>query len=94
MIQLPFKIECVKCKFILYDGPVIKSPYDIIKSFEGRCPKCGRYSRPVGHNFSGNDYIGMMYQSSNYFCGNCRLNFPVLVDELCFKCLDEEAEKV
>jgi len=37
---LPQKIVCRSCKEILYEGELLKSPQDIIKKFEGKCPKC------------------------------------------------------
>jgi hypothetical protein len=37
---LPQKIVCKSCKEVLYEGELLKSPQDIIKKFEGKCPKC------------------------------------------------------
>lgn len=38
--RLPQKIICATCKEVLYEGELLKSPQDVIKKFEGRCPKC------------------------------------------------------
>jgi len=37
---LPQKIVCASCKEVLYEGELLKSPQDVIKKYEGRCPKC------------------------------------------------------
>ncbi|MGD0804416.1 MAG: hypothetical protein ABSA11_10130 [Candidatus Bathyarchaeia archaeon] len=37
---MPQKIVCKSCKEILYEGDLLKSPQDIIKKYEGKCPKC------------------------------------------------------
>ncbi|MCX6649256.1 MAG: hypothetical protein NTV61_07700 [Candidatus Bathyarchaeota archaeon] len=37
---MPQKIVCKSCKEVLYEGELLKSPQDIIKKFEGKCPKC------------------------------------------------------
>lgn len=37
---MPQKIICATCKEVLYEGELLKSPQDVIKKFEGRCPKC------------------------------------------------------
>lgn len=39
---MPQKIICSKCKEILYEGDLLKSPQDTIKKFEGVCPQCGK----------------------------------------------------
>ena len=33
---------CSECSYLLYEGDILKSPQDIIKKFDGRCPKCNR----------------------------------------------------
>ncbi|MDP2901289.1 MAG: hypothetical protein Q8O47_10020 [Candidatus Bathyarchaeota archaeon] len=40
MDRLPQKIVCASCKEVLYEGELLKSPQDVIKKYEGRCPKC------------------------------------------------------
>jgi hypothetical protein len=37
---LPQKIVCKSCKEVLYEGELLKSPQDVIKKYEGKCPKC------------------------------------------------------
>ena len=37
---MPQKIVCKSCKEILYEGDLLKSPQDVIKKYEGKCPKC------------------------------------------------------
>jgi hypothetical protein len=39
---LPQRILCSKCQEVLYEGDLLKSPQDVIKKFEGKCPKCGK----------------------------------------------------
>jgi phage FluMu protein Com len=39
---MPQKILCRKCNEVLYEGDLLKSPQDIIKKFEGKCPVCGK----------------------------------------------------
>jgi NAD-dependent SIR2 family protein deacetylase len=38
--ELPQKIVCKSCKEVLYEGDLLKSPQDVIKKYEGKCPKC------------------------------------------------------
>ena len=59
------------------------------KKFAQHCPECGRYMKIEGHNFRGNDYLGMEYNNSEYFCGHCRLHVPMILSELAFKFLKE-----
>jgi len=40
-ITVPQKVICKNCGEILYEGDLLKSPQDVIKKFEGKCPKCG-----------------------------------------------------
>jgi len=42
---LPQRIVCSSCKEVLYEGELFKSPQDIIKKYEGRCPKCKKELR-------------------------------------------------
>ncbi|MCW4050572.1 MAG: endonuclease Q family protein [Candidatus Bathyarchaeota archaeon] len=37
---MPQKINCRECGEVLYEGDLLKSPQDVIKKFEGVCPKC------------------------------------------------------
>ena len=40
--NMPQRMLCSKCKEVLYEGDLLKSPQDIIKKFEGKCPKCSK----------------------------------------------------
>jgi hypothetical protein len=39
---MPQQIICSGCGYILYEGEVIKSPYEIMRKFNSRCPRCNR----------------------------------------------------
>ena len=39
---MPQRILCSQCGEVLYEGDLLKSPQDVIKKFEGKCPKCGK----------------------------------------------------
>lgn len=39
---MPQRILCSKCGEVLYEGDLLKSPQDVIKKFEGKCPNCGK----------------------------------------------------
>jgi len=39
---MPQEIVCSRCGYVLYKGDVLKPPQDIIRKYNGRCPKCGR----------------------------------------------------
>jgi hypothetical protein len=39
---LPLKVTCAECNHMLYEGDILKSPQDIIKKFDGLCPRCNR----------------------------------------------------
>ncbi|MCZ2855845.1 MAG: hypothetical protein O2U62_01995 [Candidatus Bathyarchaeota archaeon] len=39
---MPQRIRCAKCRGILYEDKELKSPYEIIETYSGRCPKCNR----------------------------------------------------
>lgn len=39
---MPQRVVCSECSNILYEGDILKSPQDIVKKFDGRCPNCGR----------------------------------------------------
>lgn len=41
-VDLPQRVTCSECNQVLYEGDILKSPQDIIKKFDGRCPKCNR----------------------------------------------------
>jgi hypothetical protein len=37
---MPLIIICKECNEVLYQGDLLKSPQDVIKKFERRCPGC------------------------------------------------------
>jgi len=39
---MPQRILCKNCDEVLYEGDLLKSPQDVIKKFDGKCPKCGK----------------------------------------------------
>ena len=39
---VPQRVICQKCGFILYDGVELKPPDEIIQSYDGKCPNCGK----------------------------------------------------
>lgn len=39
---MPQRILCKECSEVLYEGDLLKSPQDVIKKFEGKCPACGK----------------------------------------------------
>jgi len=39
---MPQRMLCSECKEVLYEGDLLKSPQDIIKKFEGKCPECSK----------------------------------------------------
>ncbi len=39
---MPQRILCRKCDEVLYEGDLLKSPQDVIKKFDGKCPACGQ----------------------------------------------------
>lgn len=39
---MPQRVVCQGCGHVLYDGPEIKPPDEIIHEHEGKCPKCNK----------------------------------------------------
>jgi len=39
---MPQRVTCHECGHVLYEGPELKPPDEILHSFDGKCPKCGR----------------------------------------------------
>ena len=44
---LPQRIHCEKCGRVLYESFELKSPFEIIELYEGKCPRCDRKLSPV-----------------------------------------------
>ena len=42
----PQTVECSKCGKVLYEGQVLKPIDQIIKSYKGKCPSCGKLLGP------------------------------------------------
>ena len=40
--MVPLRAVCNKCDAVLYEGIEIKASSEIVLSYDGRCPKCGR----------------------------------------------------
>ena len=49
---MPQRILCKECDEVLYEGDLLKSPQDLIKKFDGKCPACGKdlFFRPDAVN--------------------------------------------
>ncbi len=39
---MPQQVKCNKCGTLLYRGEELKSPEEILQTYNGKCPKCGR----------------------------------------------------
>lgn len=39
---MPQEVTCDKCGEVLYKGPELKPPDEIIQKHNGKCPKCGK----------------------------------------------------
>ena len=40
--MVPLLVICHECGAILYEGEELKPPYEIIESYDGKCPNCGK----------------------------------------------------
>jgi hypothetical protein len=40
--MMPQKVICEACGEILYSDIDLKPPEELIRNFEGKCPKCGK----------------------------------------------------
>jgi RNase P subunit RPR2 len=40
--NMPQRVICHGCNHILYEGAELKPPDEIIRQYEGKCPKCGK----------------------------------------------------
>jgi len=45
-ISMPQRVICSECAHVLYESNIeiniLRSPQDIAKKYEGRCPSCGK----------------------------------------------------
>lgn len=39
---MPQEIVCSGCGYVLFKGEILKSPQDIVRKYEGKCPKCSK----------------------------------------------------
>ncbi|HTY75543.1 MAG TPA: hypothetical protein VMD05_08260 [Candidatus Nanoarchaeia archaeon] len=39
---MPQRVLCHECKHVLYEGPELRPPDEIIHQYDGKCPKCSR----------------------------------------------------
>ena len=39
---MPQRVICHGCNYVLYEGPDLKPPDEILQSYNGKCPKCGK----------------------------------------------------
>ncbi|MCW4006931.1 MAG: hypothetical protein NWF04_10140 [Candidatus Bathyarchaeota archaeon] len=39
---MPQRVICNDCSFLLYEGPELKPPDEIIHKHGGKCPRCGK----------------------------------------------------
>jgi ribosomal protein S27AE len=40
VLALPEIVKCAKCGYVLYKGNDLIPPRDIVKKFNGKCPRC------------------------------------------------------
>ena len=41
-ISMPQRVMYSECAHVLYEGDILRSPQDISRKYEGRCPSCGK----------------------------------------------------
>ncbi|MBT0158781.1 hypothetical protein G4O51_02220 [Candidatus Bathyarchaeota archaeon A05DMB-2] len=39
---MPQRVICHECHHVLYEGAELKPPDEILRQYDGNCPKCGR----------------------------------------------------
>jgi hypothetical protein len=39
---MPQRVACQGCGHVLYEGPDLRPPDEILHEVEGKCPKCGK----------------------------------------------------
>jgi len=39
---MPQRVICHGCSHVLYEGPELKPPDEVLQQFDGKCPKCGK----------------------------------------------------
>jgi len=41
-MTMPQQITCSECGYCLYEGELLRSPQDVIKKYDGKCPSCNK----------------------------------------------------
>ncbi|MGB9756707.1 MAG: hypothetical protein ACPLVJ_02875 [Candidatus Bathyarchaeales archaeon] len=41
-VELPQRVVCQGCGYVLYEGAELKPPDEILHQHGGKCPKCGK----------------------------------------------------
>jgi len=49
--MVPQRVICHKCGAVLYDSIELKPPDEIIQSYDGKCPTCGKKLSYIPKNF-------------------------------------------
>jgi DNA-directed RNA polymerase subunit RPC12/RpoP len=39
---VPQRVICSGCSHILYEGPDLKPPDEVLQQYDGKCPRCGK----------------------------------------------------
>jgi len=49
---MPQRVICSECAHVLYEGDILRSPQDIAKKYEGRCPSCRKILKASNESIS------------------------------------------
>jgi rubredoxin len=41
-MSMPQRVSCQGCGHVLYEGPDLRPPDEILQEHEGKCPNCGK----------------------------------------------------
>ena len=42
VVVMPQRVACQGCGHVLYDGPELRPPDEILHEIDGKCPNCGK----------------------------------------------------
>lgn len=42
VVVMPQRVACQGCGHVLYDGPELRPPDEILHEVDGKCPNCGK----------------------------------------------------